>query len=162
MKNKIVPILCLVLLVICGFSLSACTAKVGSADYTVAEAQRAYYVDYGNVQSVRMVELHSEDSNVGTGIGVGAVAGGITGAVIGGLIGGSTGATIGLATGAVAGGAAGGAIGHNTGHQTGLEITVRLDNGQTVAVVQGADVNFYPGQRVQLITGGNKTRVAPL
>jgi outer membrane lipoprotein SlyB len=44
----------------------------------------------------------------------------------------------------------------------GLEITVKLDNGQTVAVVQGVDANttFQPGDRVRLLSGQGVTRVS--
>ena len=36
---------------------------------------------------------------------------------------------------------------------------MRLDNGATIAVVQGEPV-FAIGQRVQVITGGGQTRLA--
>ena len=163
MKSRIITVLCIALLFVCGLSLSACTsASVGSADYSITDAQRAFYVEYGTVQSVRNVSLHSETSSMGTGIGVGAVAGGVTGGVIGGLIGGSTGAAIGAAAGGVAGGVAGGYIGSSNETTDGLEITVRLDTGQVVAIVQGKDIMFYPHQRVQLVTGDGRTRVAPI
>ena len=37
---------------------------------------------------------------------------------------------------------------------------MRLENGGTIAVVQGEPV-FAVGQRVQVITGGGQTRLAP-
>ena len=38
---------------------------------------------------------------------------------------------------------------------------VRLDGGETISVVQGADFAFSEGQRVKVLRGG-KTRVSPL
>jgi outer membrane lipoprotein SlyB len=43
--------------------------------------------------------------------------------------------------------------------QTGEEVVVRLDSGQTVAVVQGGSQGFERGQRVRVLTGARGTRV---
>jgi outer membrane lipoprotein SlyB len=37
-----------------------------------------------------------------------------------------------------------------------------MDSGETIAVVQGADLAFSPGQRVQVVSGGDATRVTPI
>ena len=42
-----------------------------------------------------------------------------------------------------------------------LEITVRLDSGEMRAIVQEADQQFVPGQRVRLLSSGGVTRVTP-
>lgn len=47
------------------------------------------------------------------------------------------------------------------GNQTGVEVTVKLDSGRTMAVVQGADISFAPGQRVRVMIGQGTTRVVP-
>jgi outer membrane lipoprotein SlyB len=36
---------------------------------------------------------------------------------------------------------------------------VRLDNGQTIAVVQGGFQDFAAGQRVRVLSGSQRTRV---
>jgi outer membrane lipoprotein SlyB len=41
-----------------------------------------------------------------------------------------------------------------------LEITVKLDSGTMLAVVQEADVQFAPGDRVRLLESGGTTRVS--
>jgi outer membrane lipoprotein SlyB len=41
-----------------------------------------------------------------------------------------------------------------------LEITVKLDSGRVVSVVQEADVPFQVGDRVRLLTGGLEARVS--
>jgi outer membrane lipoprotein SlyB len=43
--------------------------------------------------------------------------------------------------------------------QTGEELIVRLDSGQTIAVVQGRSQGFQRGQRVRVLTGVTGTRV---
>jgi outer membrane lipoprotein SlyB len=43
-----------------------------------------------------------------------------------------------------------------------LEITVRLDNGETRVIAQEADVAISTGQRVRLISGNGPTRVVPM
>ena len=64
--------------------------------------------------------------------------------------------------GAVLGGLAGNTIENTAAKTKGLEITVRLDNGETRVIAQADDVPLSSGQRVQLISGGGPTRVVPL
>ena len=64
-----------------------------------------------------------------------------------------------MVLGSVAGGVAGQAAEQAGTRQTGYEITVRLDNGQMIAVTQAADEAFKPGDRVRLLSDGGTTRV---
>jgi outer membrane lipoprotein SlyB len=50
--------------------------------------------------------------------------------------------------------------GKAAGTRQSIEWTVRLENGGSIAVVQG-EPTFAIGQRVQVITGGGTTRLAP-
>src|SRR6266850_1449609 len=59
----------------------------------------------------------------------------------------------------VGGGVAGNAIEQRTTTQKGEEIVVRLDSGETIAVVQGGWQDFAAGQRVQVVTGRGGARV---
>jgi outer membrane lipoprotein SlyB len=61
--------------------------------------------------------------------------------------------------GAVAGGVAGQAGEQLATGKTGLEITVRLDSGQLIAIVQEADEAFKPGERVRVLRGHDAARV---
>jgi outer membrane lipoprotein SlyB len=61
--------------------------------------------------------------------------------------------------GAVGHGLAGNAIEHNAAAQNGEEILVRLDNGATIAVVQGGPQGFEPGQRVRVLSGPRGARL---
>jgi len=40
-----------------------------------------------------------------------------------------------------------------------VEVTVQLDNGQYVSIVQEADEAFRPGDRVRILSGRGATRV---
>jgi outer membrane lipoprotein SlyB len=70
---------------------------------------------------------------------------------------GSTTRTVGALAGAIIGGMAGAAAEEGITRQDGLEITVRLDSGRTIAVVQAADVQFRPGDRVRVLYGRDGT-----
>ena len=58
---------------------------------------------------------------------------------------------------AVLGGVAGQAIEEKTSRKDGLEITIRLDNGQIIAVTQEADESFRAGERVRVLSGSGVT-----
>ena len=55
--------------------------------------------------------------------------------------------------GGVAGAVAGEAIEKKITTEDGLEITVRLDSSDTIAVVQAQDVLFVPGDSVRVLFG---------
>ena len=108
----------------------------------------------GVVESVREVEVDSASTGVGS----------MTGAVIGGTAGGSVGRGRGAVVGGVVGTVAGAVIGEAAvtaaGMRPGLEITVRLDEGRSVAVTQPAGETFQAGDRVRVISDGRSARVA--
>lgn len=146
------------------FSLLACLYLAGCADnlsgdvYSRDEARTPLDVSYGTVQAVRPVVLEGERDFLGKGGG--AVIGGMAGNTVG------SGSGRGLATavGAVAGAVVGGMTQEKMTRAQGVEITVQLDNGSTMAVVQEVQhINeFVAGQRIRLTAGHGKTRVAPL
>lgn len=148
----------LALLLIASPLAGGCTPRVGGGDYAVSGAQGTYDVEYGTVVSFRQVRINNESSGKEL---IGAGAGGVLGGVLGSTIGGGSGRTIATVVGAL-GGAALGAVGaNNIGNQDGVEVVVRLDSGRTLAVVQGADMVFTPGQQVMVLRGNGTTRVAP-
>jgi outer membrane lipoprotein SlyB len=59
----------------------------------------------------------------------------------------------------VLGGMAGNAVESNATRRAGLEISVRLDSGQLIAVTQDADQPFSPGDRVRVLFGSHTVRV---
>jgi len=139
--------------------LAGCAPKVGGSDFSAGNVRTAQTVSFGTVQSVRNVRIEN-DQSVGTAVGT--VGGAVVGGVLGNMIGGGRGNTLATMGGAIAGAGAGYLGSQALQSQTGLEITVRMDSGETVAVVQGADMSFSPGQRVQVVSGSGGTRVTPI
>ena len=142
-----------VALVLAGSVLVGCADSRSGSVYSRDQARQELLVRQGIVESVREVAL--EGSKSGTGIVAGAAVGGVAGSNIGG----GKGQIVGAILGAVAGGLAGAAIEEGATRKMGLEITVRLENGQLVAVVQEGDERFLPGERVRLLSGRGDTRV---
>jgi outer membrane lipoprotein SlyB len=111
-------------------------------------------VKTGVVESVRQVKLEGTKSPVGT------VAGGAVGGIAGSSIGSGRGSAIGAVIGAVAGGLAGSAVEEVATRKDGIEITVKLDGGGLIAIVQEADETFQLGEKVRIIENGETSRVS--
>lgn len=111
----------------------------------------------GTVESVKQVEIE------GTITPVGAVAGAAAGGVLDSTIGSGRGRTFAIVAGALAG-AAGGVVAEEAiTSKKGLEIVVKKDNGQTIVIVQEADVFVAAGNRVNIIYANDgTTRVSPI
>lgn len=144
--------------VLASLALGGCANQSASGSvYTYGQAQQEQVVRYGTVVSVRPVVIQTDQSS-----GVGMVAGGALGGVAGSAIGGGKGQILTSIGGALLGGLAGNAIENQVGKTQGLEVTVRLDNGETRVIAQAADIALTSGQRVQVISGGGPTRVVPM
>lgn len=139
-------------------TLAGCAQKSASSSvYTYGQAQREQIVRLGTVESVRNVVIQNDRSS-----GAGALAGGALGGVAGSSIGGGRGQVLAAIGGGLLGAMAGDRVEQGMGKASGLEITVRLDNGETRVIAQEADVAIGVGQRVRVISGGGPTRVAPM
>lgn len=127
--------------------LGACTPQPSPNTFSRDETMRAVPVEFGTVESARAVEIRPGQTRLG------AITGGVLGGIGGAHIGRSTAANVaGAVAGTVAGGAIGSAVQGSTRTQ-GVEITVHLDSGSTIAVVQPGDVrDFRRGDRVR-VTG---------
>ena len=135
--------------------LGGCASGLGARDYQRTEARRAMTVQYGVIQEVRVVKLE------GTKTPLGSLGGAAIGGIAGSTVGGGRGASVATVIGAIAGGVAGSAVEEGVTRQTGLELTVRLDSGQTLAVVQADEgEGFRIGDRVRVLEDGRSTRVA--
>lgn len=135
--------------------VSGCASSLRGDVYSREEARRVQWVQFGTVLDTRPVVIEGRRGPVGTG------AGAIVGGVAGSEVGGGKGKTIATVLGAVAGGVAGQAIEEHATRKQGQEITVQLDEGGTIAVVQEVDQagTFNPGDRVRLLRIGDYTRV---
>ena len=131
-------------------------------NYSASQAQQMQQVQLGTVLAVQQVTIRAGQGTTGTGSALGAVAGGL----VGSRVGQGNGSAVATVIGALGGAAAGNMVASNAYQQPGLQITVRLDNGQTIAVTQAADVPVRVGQRVELLGSqygwGQPARVIPI
>ncbi len=134
--------------------LAGCASGLGGDDYSRRDARRVQEVRMGTVEAVRVVKLE------GTRSGVGSVAGGAIGGIAGSGVGGGRGSAVAAVLGAVAGGIAGAAVEEAATRKPALEITLRLDSGRLIAVVQeDTGESFRVGDRVRLLESGGEARV---
>ncbi|MFO7582766.1 glycine zipper 2TM domain-containing protein [Guyparkeria sp.] len=131
--------------------LAGCASSMSSGAYSRDTARQMQTVYYGTIQDVRTVQIEGTKTPIGTGVGA------VTGGILGSQVGGGTGRSLATVGGVVLGGLAGSAAEEGITRQTGYEITVRLDNGRTISVVQAADIAFSPGERVRVIEARDGT-----
>ena len=139
--------------------LGGCASSSSSQSFSRAATRTTFDVYYGEIISTRIVEIEGEAS------GLGLHGGGLIGTAIG--LGDSpwwTGSRgLEAAIGGVGGAIAGEAIERKVKSEDGLEIIVLLDHNEPIAVIQAGDVEFSPGERVQVLMGRDgSTRVQPL
>ena len=144
-----------IFIVLClGALLAACASSNSGDTYSRSQTRQVQTVKMGVVESVRLVKIEGTGSPVGTG------AGAVVGGIAGNSMGDGRGRAITTVIGAVAGGLAGAAAEEGITRKDGVEVTVQLDKGPMIAIVQEADEEFYPGDRVRVLEGGGVTRVS--
>jgi outer membrane lipoprotein SlyB len=135
--------------------LAACASSNSGSVYSRDDARKVQTVKTGVVESVRQVKLEGTKTPIGTA----------TGAVVGGVAGGSVGSggrtsAVAAVLGAVVGGIAGSMAEEGITRKDALEITVKLDGGAMIAIVQEADDKFKAGEKVRIIENGETSRVS--
>ena len=130
-----------------------CASSKSGQVYTRDQTRQAHRVEGGAVAEVRTVKIE------GTKSAIGSFGGAALGGIGGSMLGGGRGSAVFAVLGAIGGGLAGAAAEEALTRQDGLEITVKLDSGSTIAVVQKADVMFKAGDRVRVLSSSNTTRV---
>lgn len=143
----------LIVLLAAGLALGGCVQSQSGGAYSRGQARQEQNVRNGTVESLRTVTIEGTKTPIGT------LAGGAVGGVAGSTVGGGRGSAVAAILGAVAGGIAGSAAEEALTRKQGLEIIVKLDSGNTVAITQEADEKFSPGERVRVISGGGVSRV---
>jgi outer membrane lipoprotein SlyB len=135
--------------------LLACALVAGCAANSGSNRNAGEELDVrtGVVEEVRRVPLPASGGYTGS-IG-GAAAGGIAG----GTMGSGRGSQAASVFGAVAGSVAGRALENSMTAKEGLEISVRLDSGSLLLVLQPDGEAFKPGEHVRVLSGVNSTRV---
>jgi outer membrane lipoprotein SlyB len=145
----------LILVTAMAAALGACATSNSGDVYSREDARKVQTVRMGVVEGIRQVKLEGTKSPVGT------IAGAAVGGIAGSTVGGNDKVTaIATVIGAVAGAVAGAAIEEGITREDGIEITVKLDNGTLIAIVQEATEKFTPGERVRLIESNGNTRVS--
>jgi len=135
--------------------LAGCITHESANVYSKHEAGREQTVRMATVESVRKVVIEGSQSGIGAG------AGGAVGGIAGSGVGHGRGSSAATVVGAVAGGLAGNVLENKATSKDAFEVTVKLDSGEMRAIVQEADVELKPGQRVRLLSSGGVTRVTP-
>lgn len=134
--------------------ITGCASSKAGTTYSRDEARRVQTVQMGVVEAARPIKI--EGTKTAIGAGAGTVAGAIAGSSIGD---GKTGA-VGAVLGAVVGGVAGAAAEEGFTREDGMEITVRLESGKIISVVQAGKEEFKPGEKVRVLQQGGVTRVS--
>ena len=135
--------------------LSACAPMYSGDVYRRHEAMRPQTVELGIVESTRAVRIEGPET------GAGAVTGAVAGGALANMAGGGSGRIAATIGGAILGGIVGNAAEREVNKQNGVEVTVRLDSGRMVAIVQpDAGEGFRPGDRVRLVSNGYAARVS--
>jgi outer membrane lipoprotein SlyB len=114
-------------------------------------------VEFGTVLSTNPVVIEGRQSEAGQ------LPGAIIGGVAGSSMGQGKGQEIFTILGAVGGAVVGSMIEEQATRAQGLELTIQMDSGKTLSIVQEVDsVNaFAKGQRVRVLTQGALARVSP-
>jgi len=139
--------------------LQGCASSASGMSFPRPVTRTSFDVYYGEVISTRVVEIEGESTELGR------FGGAIVGAAIGrgDARGFSSSRRIESAVGSVGGAIAGAAIERSVNREDGIEILVLLDHNETIAVVQANDIEFLPGERVQVLVGRDgSTRIQSL
>lgn len=143
-------------ILLAGLLLQGCAKSLQGDVYSRQEAQRTMNFQWATIDSTRPVIIEGDRTEKGT------LAGGLIGGMAGNLANQGRGQGLATAVGAVAGAVAGQMTEEKMTRAQGLEITLKMDSGENVVIVQEVkDVNeFVAGDRVKVISGSGKLRVA--
>lgn len=145
------PMVALALLV-AALTLSGCAASRGPV-YPRGQAYSAWNVQNGRVVDIESATIEGRRSRLGR------IGGGWIGYEVARTIGSGSGSRIAGAVGGVAGAVAGGKVEQAATRQDAYAITVELDGGRTIQVVQPADQPFAVGEDVRVYTRRDQARV---
>jgi outer membrane lipoprotein SlyB len=137
--------------------LGACaTGGLTGETYTREDARKVQQVQFGNIISVRPVVIEGNREGI-----IGNLGGGVIGGIAGSTLGDGSGRAIATVIGAIAGGIAGQSAQEKATRKQGQEISIRMDSGKTISVVQEVAENkfFLAGERVRLLELNGVTRV---
>ena len=131
--------------------LASCASQTGGS-FTSSQARTAQTVTMGTITQLDAAYI---DNNVS---GLGTLGGAVVGGVAGSTMGGGRGRVLTTLGGAVLGGLLGTGIEKAVNSKDAVDVTVQLDNGQTLSIVQelGAEERtFAVGDRVRVLRGND-------
>ena len=153
--RKLIPLLIITTL------LTACgtTGRYTGSAYNGREVRTAETVRTGKIISMSPIRIDGGNGNNG----LAEIGGVVVGAVLGSMIGGGNGQILTTIAGGALGGAAAGSASRAANDLNGVRITVKLDNGQTLAFSQEMDADTQSmriGDSVFIYSSGSTTRVS--
>ena len=135
---------------------SGCASQTGKS-YTSSQTRQANIVYMGVITHLNAAYIDNNPT------GVGALGGAVVGGVVGSTMGANRGRLLMTLGGAIIGALAGTGVEKTLTNKDALEITVSLDNGQVLSVVQELgeeERSFAIGDRVRVLRGsGDSARV---
>ena len=141
-------------------TLGGCSSPNPYGDaYGSGDTRTMQQVYYGTIVKAEAVSIDASDqTNV-----IGTVAGAVIGGILGSKVGGGSGSDIAAIGGGLLGGYAGSEVAGAAGKRNGVNLTIRLEDGRVISIVQEANPNmiFQQGQAVQVNVDGSTARVVP-
>lgn len=134
--------------------LTGCSST--GPNYSASSVGQVSQVEQGEVINIQQVNVKGSDN---IGAQVGGLAGGLGGALAGS--GNMLTSIAGSIGGSIVGGLAGGVTERAITSSKAYQFTIKLNNGNTIAVLQQDDNNIQPGDKVTIYMSGNNTRIAP-
>ena len=137
--------------------LTGCVSGLQGDTYSRSEARQVQEVVFGTILTTNPVVIEGRQTDVGQ------LPGAIIGGVAGSSVGEGKGQEIFTVLGAVGGAVVGSMIEEKATRAQGLELTIKMDSGKTLSIVQEVDSvsAFIAGQRVRVLTQGALARVSP-
>ena len=139
------------------FGLIGCVSGLQGSSYSRSEARRVQEVEFGVVLSTKPVIIEGRRTDWGE------VSGVIIGGIAGSSVGEGKGQEIATTLGAIGGAVVGSVVEERATRAQGLELTIKIDSGKTLSIVQEVDdiSQFQKGQRVRVLVQGALARVSP-
>ena len=135
---------------------TACTIPSKTTVVPKSQANQMQVADIGTV--VKVTELAIEGRRTHLGQGGGAIIGAAAASPVGGTR--NTAAALGVAGATIAGAVIGEAVEEYATRKRAQEITVQMNNGDTVVIVQPAPPDYAVGDKVNVIHSPGGARVA--
>ena len=134
--------------------LSACVDPAAPGYTSTNYASQNHRTEFGTVIRVSNVRVQNSNSDQLAG----TIIGGVAGAAVGNQFGRGSGKAIMTGAGAVGGAMLGSELTAHSQTQLARQLTVRLENGRTINVIQN-DGSFRVGQHVRVVYTGDEVRI---